>query len=206
MSWPTSERPQVARRVPVGNNEELHDWQYASEARLVEDARSLLFRWYRSSRGHTESCTYLHQKRRNKVLRALAFIEAHNIAEKGLRAYIDSIAAGSLEESEDTGWIAGDAVDIVLSESRMQVTLAQETLEKYRQHVESIKSHYVCTILLHRLTAFVEQHARSGLLTTKEAQSQIARIEQSIQSAHSCDRELLPLVSTPNGPGSSSTR
>ena len=167
-------------------NDEIHDWDYAGNFQLIEDAKAFILRQYRSLRGDQESkrcCTYAYQRERTDVLRALAFIEAHRLAEKRLLSFVSTLSLGA-----DSAFL--QAVDMVLEESDKQVGSAQQVLDQYpSKEIESITSHYVASILLHRLADFVEKNSREGILTKKEASKYLERIDRNIDSLHTCDNE-----------------
>jgi NhaP-type Na+/H+ or K+/H+ antiporter len=166
--------------------EEIHDWDYTKNFQLMEDAKALILRKYGALRGDTQSnhcCSYAYQKERTEVLRALSFMEAHRLAEKKLLSYVDSL-------SLDVHSAFAQAVDMVLDESGKQVASAHEFLNEYPpKEIENITSHYVASILLHRLAVFVEKNATEGILTKKEANEYLERIDRNVQSVHTCDKE-----------------
>ena len=173
----------------VDHQKPIHDWEYINNFRLYEDAKSFVIRKYQQATGRNQDacCTFHYQKERTAVIRALAFIEAHRLAEKRLKSYVDSFASVSMEEEFTTAAFRS-ATEIVLDESAKQVAEAQKILDKIAcEQLHSMISHYACTILLHRLATFVERNSSDGILTKKEAKVFLKRIDRSVQATHTCN-------------------
>jgi hypothetical protein len=104
---------------------------------------------------------------------------------------VDSLAAASIEE-EAADIYFGNAVDVVLKESAKQVSEAQKFLGTFlASKIQSFLSHYIAAILLHRLAAFVEKSANDGLLTKKEANTYLEKIDRNLQAAHIVTRSMM---------------
>jgi hypothetical protein len=175
----------------VDHQEPIHDWEYINNFRLYEDAKSFVIRKYQQATGRKQDAcwTFHYQKKRTAVIRALAFIEAHRLAEKRLKSYVDSFASISVSMEEEFSIAAfRSATEIVLDESAKQVAEAQKILDRIAcEQLHSMISHYACTILLHRLATFVERNTSDGILTKKEAKVFLKRIDRSVQATHTCN-------------------
>jgi hypothetical protein len=173
----------------VDHQEPIHDWEYTNNFRLYEDAKSFVIRTYQQAAGREQDicCTFRYQQSRTAVMRALAFIEAHRLAEKRLKSYVDSFASISMEEEFTTSAFRS-ATEIVLDESAKQVAEAQKIMDSIPcEQLNSMISHYACSILLHRLATFVERNSSDGILTKKEAKVFLKRIDRSVQATHTCN-------------------
>ena len=173
----------------VDHQKPIHDWEYINNFRLYEDAKSFVIRKYQQATGRKQDAcwTFHYQKKRTAVIRALAFIEAHRLAEKRLKSYVDSCASVSMEEEFTTSAFRS-ATEIVLDESAKQVAEAQKILDRITcEQLQSMIAHYACTILLHRLATFVERNSSDGILTKKEAKVFLKRIDRSVQAIHTCN-------------------
>jgi hypothetical protein len=180
----------------VDHQEPIHDWEYTNNFRLYDDPKLFVIRKYQQATGRVQDdcCTFIYRKTRTAVMRALAFSEAHRIAEKRLKFYVDSFASISMEEEFTTSTsrsateIVRSATEIVLDESAKQVAEAQKILDSIPcEQLQSMISHYACTILLHRLATFVERNSGDGILTKKEAMVFLKRIDRSVQATHTCN-------------------
>jgi hypothetical protein len=172
----------------VDHQEPIHDWEYTNNFQLYEDAKSFVVRKYQQATGREQDtcCAFQYQKKRTLAMRALAFIEAHRLAEKRLKSYESSFASISIEEEFTTAAFRS-ATEIVLDESAKQVAEAQKILDKIPGEQQNIMiSHYACSILLHRLATFVERNSRDGILTKKEAKVFLKRIDRSVQATRTC--------------------
>jgi hypothetical protein len=167
----------------------LYDWEHTNNFIVLEDAKSFAIRKYQHATGREKdirnASRYL--TKRTAVMRALAFIEVHRLAEKKFMSYVDSSASISMEE-EFTEAVFRSATEIVLDENAKQVAEAQKILDRFPpEQLISMISHYACTILLHRLATFVERNSSDGVLTKKEARVFLKRIDQiSVQGTHTC--------------------
>ena len=171
----------------IDNDEHLQDFDFVSSFPMWDDAKSFLKRHIQATIGSsqkTDGVSYKFQRERVAVLQAIEFINAHDLAEQKLRDYVESFSNESMD-GDVVG--VGMAIDTVLEESFEQVGVARKFLDKVSPgKVESILSHYVCTILLHRLASFVEQSASDGVLTVKEARGYLDRIDKNIEAARVC--------------------
>jgi hypothetical protein len=175
--------------IDVDHQEPIHDWEYINNFRSYEDAKSFVIRKYQQATGREQDacCTFHYQKERTAVIRALAFIEAHRLAEKRLKSYVDLFASISMEKEFTTAAFRS-AAEIVLDESAKQVAEAQKILDQIAcEQLQSMISHYACTILLHRLATFVERNSSDGIITKKEAKVFLKRIDRSVQATHTCN-------------------
>ena len=167
----------------------LNDWE---AAHIVETSQLKLFhafyflfikllkctKWHH---GDDLANTLKYQKFRINVLRALAFIEAHEEAlNKFTAQFVDS--DGGFRESEKT----------VVDEVKAETQLARELLETSdKRDVDMITSHYFCTILLNQAAKYIEKLHEEGVLLDREATAYIDRIEKSLDYARHCSGECL---------------
>jgi len=150
------------------------------------------------SDGHTEDCNTekhkLSAKRiRLHVLRAIAFKHAHAMAESKMQLYanrFDDQVDASMQARHE---ITQATLQNVLAESRAQVALADEMLEKeVSDHdFEIILSHYCAKILIRRLMKFTERKADDGLLGKQEARSYLGTMKTKLQGISSRTVERL---------------
>ena len=112
-----------------------------------------------------------------KVQEILAFIKAHEIAEKAFRDFTHNDGKDELTRAEN----------IVLQESFEQVTLAEEALAEFdEEEVQQIKSHYACHIILSTAAAYYERLSRQGLMSEREAGEMLEEIESSTRHVDEC--------------------
>jgi len=75
----------------------------------------------------------------------------------------------------------------VLEESQKQVAEAEKTLEDVsKEDMARILSHYVGTILIHRLFRYVESQAADGVLSSEEAQMYLERLDTALVRNQTC--------------------
>ncbi len=107
----------------------------------------------------------------------LAFIKAHEIAEKAFKDLSQGDGNDELTQAEN----------IVLQESANQVLLAEQALDKFdAKEVQQIKSHYACNIILNKAAAYYERLSRQGLVSEREAGELIEEIEANILHTKEC--------------------
>ena len=97
---------------------------------------------------------------RSHVLQALSFIKAHISAQEIFRTEFTNIGGNSLTLSEKA----------VLDESKEQVSRAEAVLKAFDvEDVNTIKSQYVCQILLYKCADYFRSLADNGLMSKREA-------------------------------------
>ena len=105
---------------------------------------------------------------RQRVLLALSFIKAHLCAQEKFKIEFASVNANSLTLAEKT----------VLDESREQVSRADSAVAAFdSEDVQSVKSQYVCQILLHKAATYFENLSANGLMTDREAGEFLGRYD-----------------------------
>jgi NhaP-type Na+/H+ or K+/H+ antiporter len=197
----------------VDNQKPIHDWDYAKyNVKEFVSMSHWLDHWLESKEDRIRAQKYQH--RRNNVLRCFAFIEAHQRAETRLKALLST--AGNTKDSVETTKTSTDAtlqdivedmdqmlddpekpssfqgsfdsaIEIVLKESKQQVKKAKLVLNDIPDpEIKRITSHYVCTILLHRLIRYVQQNIKDGLLSKKEGMLYLRQIDRSLQQSYTC--------------------
>jgi hypothetical protein len=171
-----------------GNQAPINDWGYTQTFSTFEDARSFVMRryqrWTTGSDGYDDAAVREYHMERTAVLRAISFIEAHDLAEKKLDNFVMSIMQSSIEDDDMTVLMVEDAIETVLEESAQQVSEAQNTLNLIPSvRIDKVVSNHVATILLRRLADYVEQRATDGFLTKKEARLYLDQIDQNIRFA-----------------------
>jgi hypothetical protein len=154
-----------------------------------------------------------YQHRRNNVLRCLAFIEAHQRAETKLKTLLSTTGTSEdpletakpssvsalrdvdedvehNDDAEKTSSSRGsfdEAIAIVLKESKQQVKKAKSVLSDIpNPEIQRITSHYVCTILLHRLIGYVQQNIKDGLISKKEGMLYLKQIDRNLHQSYTC--------------------
>ena len=111
------------------------------------------------------------------VQEVLAFIKAHEIAEKAFKDLSQGDGNGELTQAEN----------IVLQESVDQVRLAEQALDEFdEKEVQQIKSHYACNIILSRAAAYYERLSRQGLMSEREAGEFLEEMEENILHTKEC--------------------
>lgn len=177
----------------------MNDWKYITMntfhdgldvrvQRLVEWVQENLFKMKRG-KGSTQE----YQNLRVRVLRTLVFIEAHRRADMEIRSYLDSVSGSSRDISNSSGVSSlhlESAILSVLEESDMQVLAAENWLETAveAEDFQSIRSHYMVTILLHKLELFVEKAVAEGKLKEKEGRIYLKTIDERVKKVHVCTR------------------
>jgi hypothetical protein len=181
----------------------MHDWKFAR----YEEGPVSMMQWYRNLMMNNEDRERVaeHHGKRNTVLRCSAFIQAHKEAERQLKSLSSSASrsniALTLEEASTSTAIDVDepekpvssrrsfdiAIETVLRESASQVAEAKTVLKTIPPpEIQRITSHYLCTILLRRLTTFVEKNVADSILTKKEAMLYYKQIDRCIEQTYSC--------------------
>jgi hypothetical protein len=102
------------------------------------------------------------------VLQALSFIKAHSNAVEKFKAEFSSVSTNSLTLAEKT----------VIDESREQVSKADSAIAAFdAEDVQSVKSQYVCQILLHKGANYFETLSANGLMTDREASEFLSKFD-----------------------------
>ena len=105
---------------------------------------------------------------RQRVLLAFSFIKAHLRAQEKFKIEFASVNENSLALAEKT----------VLDESREQVSKADLAVAAFdSEDVQSVKSQYVCQILLHKAANCFENLSANGLMTDREAGEFLGRYD-----------------------------
>ena len=127
--------------------------------------------------------TKLSAKRiRVDVLRAIAFKHGHSMAEAKLQLYVSRFYDEDNQSMRERHQLSQSTLETVLSESRDQVTFADEMLEKEvdDRDLHIILSHYCAKILIRRLRKFTEQKAADGLIGKQEARTYLRGMKDKI--------------------------
>ena len=179
----------VAFAVEDCNHQDaIQDWQYTVMYRFRNDAEAFLSR--RSLSTHLNdrrACASVYQQLRISAVRAIAFIEAHRLAENKLVSYLENASIVSDSIGTESHDLLRSAIQAVSAESRVQVDKAEQLLKDIDpRDLNCITSHYVSIILLHRLSLRIEASAADGTLKEKEAQLYLNRVKRNIAHAHLC--------------------
>mmetsp|Transcript_2950 Transcript_2950/g.4511 ORF Transcript_2950/g.4511 Transcript_2950/m.4511 type:complete len:912 (+) Transcript_2950:73-2808(+) len=111
------------------------------------------------------------------VQELLAFIKAHEIAEKAFKDLSQGDGRDELTLAEN----------VVLQESVDQVLLAEQALDEFdEKEVQQIKSHYACHIILSKAAAYYETLSRQGLMSEREAGEILEEMESHILHTKEC--------------------
>ena len=112
-----------------------------------------------------------------QIEQILAFTYAHELARKSFKREFIKSEQVNLTEAEK----------VVLFESEQQVTLAEEALSKFDVvHVNTVRSHYACQILLNRAAYCYKDQLSHGLITEMEAGTLLEEIEGHISNMLEC--------------------
>jgi hypothetical protein len=105
---------------------------------------------------------------RQSVLQALSFIKAHLNAVENFKTEFSSVSTNSLTLAEKT----------VIDESREQVSKADTAIAAFdAEDVQSVKSQYVCQILLHKAANYFETLSANGFMTDREANEFLSKFD-----------------------------
>lgn len=105
---------------------------------------------------------------RQSVLQALSFIKAHLNAVEKFKTEFSSVSTNSLTLAEKT----------VIDESREQVSKADTAIAAFdAEDVQSVKSQYVCQILLHKAANYFETLSANGFMTDREANEFLSKFD-----------------------------
>ena len=125
----------------------------------------------------TRSLQY--QQLRLDVLRAFAFIDAHEEAQDRL--------------GDEFGEKAGDtasAFRLVMAESDAQVSKAKDVLKrKNKKQLQHVISHHLCILLQNKLARFIKMLSDSGILLPREARHFLEKVDTSIKDIRTCNVE-----------------
>ena len=114
-----------------------------------------------------------YNKIRNRVHHAIAFIGAHDAASCRLLKYGDINGCNDIADADV-------AIQKILEESSKEVATAKSLLDGLPEKLVCvIKSKYVCTILLYKLTKFIERNVDDEVITPKEAQLYLDKVKKS---------------------------
>jgi NhaP-type Na+/H+ or K+/H+ antiporter len=172
--------------------EPLQDWTYANSFAFHFDAQGYaeeVSQWFRRRFWKTKDqqrFDYVYQKQRSRVIRTLVFLEAHRRAEDEIKRYIlgdtfrtsEGMAAADLES----------AILTVLDESQAQVQKAEEWLRTSvsLEDLNVIRSHYMVSILLHKLALYVEKAVQNGRLKETEGRLYLSQIKARSKKVRNC--------------------
>jgi len=163
-------------------NTPLHDWDDTKRFQFGRNAKELFHSRFWTQMKHDKQ-DFTYQQNRIEVLRAIAFIHAHSRAETKLQNYVDSMTDVSMHDHDQIDL----AVHQVLEESHKQVEKARECLKSHwPEIVDTVTAHYLCSILLNRLSQFVQKNATDGVLRPKEGRKILEKIERRLEEVHSC--------------------
>jgi len=139
----------------------------------------------------TQKKTNVGMKRiRLNVLRALAFIHAHKMAEAKLRLYVNRFDDDLDESMFARHKVTDSALEIVLAESHDQLCCAQEMLEKEvsDEDLDIIFSYYCAKILVRRLLKFTEEKSKEGMIGKQETRAYTQRMKDCV---HQIDTDTI---------------
>lgn len=187
----------LAFAASAAGDEEMHDWEYTEKTfKFYGSARSFLQHRLQELSNPIAGGTAPEpdvpidsKEMRIHVLRAVCFIEAHQIAERKLQAFMTAMDENTVEVSanQTERQMVVDALEVVLEESRSQVVAAERLLDRVPD-LNIIMSHYVSIILLNRLSRFVERLALEGVVETAEAQKYLDKIDLCRHDTFECKR------------------
>jgi len=113
------------------------------------------------------------------ILRSLAFIDAHRVAQRCMSQNFTS--SNNEDESKK-------AARVVIEESQDEVHLAIKTLESYEiKQIQRNISHHNALIIINKKAAKVQEFVNSGILTEMEAGEFFDETQKMIFSVNYCD-------------------
>jgi len=170
----------VAFALAAINDGPINDWEYTNMFPFHRDARAFL----RAQRLRSVP-EFVRLQLRSTIVRSVCFAEGHRIAEAKLQNYVTK-AEPELTKS-GTWPVVENALNIVLEESQVQVAAAQERAEcTPDRDMVRILSHYVSSVLLRRLIAYVETNAADEVLSSQEAHRYLDDLEQALAANLIC--------------------
>lgn len=145
----------------------------------------------RGSRAPNHQQTALEfQRLRTQVLRATCFTEGHRLAEAKLQSYVSKATPNMMSGSGAMDTLER-ALETIIEESNMQVAEAERKLEGVpAEKLEFFLSHYVATILIHRMIKYVERNAADGVISSEEAKKFLDDFDQIIHENQTCHGEI----------------
>lgn len=179
----------AAKNCRLGE-EPLHDWDVANSFALhlgPEQYARRIGRWIKTKLFKADpKDNYAYQKKRSRVVRALVFMEAHRRAEQELMDYLKGHDLSLSSGMAVAEWEA--AILTVLDESKAQVQQAEEWLATgvSSDDLFVIRSHYMASILLHKLGLYVEKSVRGGRLKESEGRLFLSQIDSRIHKVSCC--------------------
>lgn len=174
--------------------EPLQDWIYANSFADNLDAEGTvrqLGQWFKTKfwrSADKQRNDYANEKKRSRVVRALVFLEAHRRAEEELQGYL---LGGNMQLSEGMAPAELEsAILTILDESKSQVQQAEEWLSTgvTPEDLNIIRSHYLVTILLHKLTLYVEKSVHRGRLRETEGRLFLSQIDDRRKKVLRCQK------------------
>jgi len=137
--------------------------------------------------------TQISMKRiRLDVLRALAFQNGHKMAETKLQIYVNRFDDKEDESMKARHQVTQNSLETVLSESRGQVSFADEMLEEVSdKDLEIILSQYCAKILVRRLYKFIAIKSQEGLIGRQETRKYMRSMKDTIREIESSTVERL---------------
>jgi len=157
----------------------------ASNASFTQSLMSIVS--FESNEQHIKKKTQITMKRiRMDVLRALAFKHGHEMAEAKLQLYVNRFDDED-ERMRARHLVTEETLETILSESRDQVRLAEEMLEKdiSDKDLEIILSHYCAKILVRRLRKFTEEKSKEGMIGKQETRIYLRGMKEVIRQIDS---------------------
>ncbi len=116
-----------------------------------------------------------------QIEQIIAYTYAHELARKSFKREFIQVEQVNLTEAEK----------VVLFESEQQVKLAEEVLGKFEvEHVNMVKSHYACQILLNRAAFCYKDQLIHGLITEMEAGTLLEEIQGHIRYLLECQETV----------------
>jgi len=160
----------------VSKNRPLHDW---SRSKFLSNQLEMSIEVHLKTfctTGHTKKEIIAAQTTRQRLLFALAFQQAHKIAERELIIqYRDEHGASCVEE------------ETVLNESKMERAKAQEIIEAAdHELLQQVVSHITCSKLLSKQGAQIMHLQEKGLLKEKEAGLMFKIVTSDISHVNLC--------------------
>jgi hypothetical protein len=164
--------------VAVMQGYPLSDWNILQKASQswVRSTESLVRRIINLKRLITDFNNRFH-KDCFQIEQIFAYTYAHELARKSFKREFIQAEQVTLTEAEK----------VVLFESEQQVKLAEEVLGEFEvEHVNMVRSHYACQILLNRAAYCYKDQLNHGLITEMEAGALLEEIQGHIRHLLEC--------------------
>jgi hypothetical protein len=195
----------TSRKVSLGSEEknDIHAHR-VSNISFTSSLLSIISAENSNTERKVETTKLSAKRIRVDVLRAIAFKHGHSMAEAKLQLYVNRFYDEDNQSMRDRNQLSQSTLETVLSESRDQVSFANEMLEKEvdDRDLHIILSHYCAKILIRRLRKFTEQKAEDGLIGKQDARMYLRGMKLKINEIEAIMVERLANSASEHGTNS----